>query len=198
MEDADVEACASRVQMVYPEDLHEGSRPYRHRFRGYPPGCFVAEVWEGEGDSASADHPSGGHPSGSGASPTGSWQVIGYAQSHPWAGPKPPSVTIPEDALERIPAPTEPGVDHYFIFDIATLVKGQKIGEALLDSALGVARSLGFEEVRLVAVRGAHTYWARFGFEEYKRVGPGKEYGYGDGIAVYMKRKVAGGEAEMV
>lgn len=175
--------CCSVIQVaLYPPDLHESTLPYVHRFRGYPPGCFVAV--------------------------DGAGTIVGYGQSHPWGLPRPPSVTVPEDALEPIPGPhtraeladaaaaaaasTDPSASssssssphpHYFIFDISTTVQRHGVGEAIFRAIMRHAtEELGYPEVRLVAVRGAHTYWARFGFEELRRI----ETGYGSNLAVYM------------
>jgi GNAT superfamily N-acetyltransferase len=183
MREEDVAHCCSVIQVaLYPPDLHESTLPYLHRFRGYPPGCFVAV--------------------------DGAGTIVGYGQSHPWGLPRPPSVTVPEDALEPIPGPhtraefadavaasTDPSAPvlltpssssphpHYFIFDVSTTVQRQGVGEAIFRAIMRHAtEELGYPEVRLVAVRGAHTYWARFGFEELRRI----ETGYGSNLAVYM------------
>lgn len=176
MTKADIDACAYYVQReCYPPDLQESNVPYAHRFNGFQAGCFVAETL---GPVTEAD-------------PTPVPRVVGYIQSHPWTGPKPPCVSVPEDQLLPIPSTGE----YYFLFDCATVVKGCGIGEALMDACLGHAaacRNAGdssapaYSEVRLVAVRGAWNYWSRLGFLEFDRIPAGE--GYGDGEAVCMKR----------
>jgi hypothetical protein len=191
MEPGDVVACATDVQLAsFPPELQESDVPYWHRLRGCPGGCFVAEMAAPEEAAAAA---SGG--AGAGVAPgRGGWRVIGYGQSHPWAGDAPPSVTVPEDALEPIPSPADaarrPGA-HWFVFDVSTTVKRAGVGEALAKAVLDAGAAAGFTEVRLVAVRGAHTYWARFGFETLRVIPAGA--GYGSESAVYMRRALAPG-----
>lgn len=171
MTEADIPAVAGRIQhSCYPPELHEDDVPYRHRLAGYPAGCFVVETLGGD--------------------------VVAYAQGHPWAGDKPPAVVVPEGRLAPIPPARTPG-DYFFLFDVCTSLRRAGVGEALAAAALQHAVEAGFTEARLVAVRGADTFWSRplpaLGYVEAARIPPGN--GYGSGTAVAM-RKALGGAPE--
>jgi GNAT superfamily N-acetyltransferase len=84
--------------------------------------------------------------------------VAGYAIAHPWAGPPPP-LGARIGALPAAP-------DALFLHDLA-LAPGLR-GQGLVASALARLAALAVAErlpaIRLVAVHGTATLWARHGF----------------------------------
>ena len=171
----DIDSCTYDIQKaVFPEDLQESTIPYLHRFNSYPAGCFIAEKLK-ISSSLISD------------TPTLQYEIVGYGQSHPWIGDHHPNVNVPEDQLEPIPSHGTPSEGYYyFLFDISTKLKRQGIGELLYTTILQHIIEKGYKEIRLVAVRGAHTYWARYGFEILHIIPP--NHGYGNEPAIFMRK----------
>ena len=85
--------------------------------------------------------------------------AAGYLIAHPWRGDTPPKLgamlrTIPADA------------DTFYLHDIALLpeTRGTGAGRAAVELAIATARAAGFDDVTLMAVGGAGSFWAAHGF----------------------------------
>ncbi|ABV86242.1 GNAT family N-acetyltransferase [Shewanella pealeana] len=85
--------------------------------------------------------------------------VIGYCLAHPWLKDSPPSL---EQVLANIDSP-----DTLYLHDIAlsSLSQGKGAGRQVLTALMNLALSKGYPSISLVAVQGAHHYWAKQGFE---------------------------------
>ncbi|MFF4184973.1 GNAT family N-acetyltransferase [Streptomyces sp. NPDC001691] len=70
---------------------------------------------------------------------------------------------------------------------IAEELRGRGLGPRLLTHLLDTARESGFEQISLVAVRGAHVLWAQLGYRAHPEVELPSSYGAN---AVYMSMKV--------
>lgn len=86
----------------------------------------------------------------------------GYALSHPWLFSKPPAL---DSFLGALPAqPTT-----YYIHDVALLpeTRGQGQAAVIVARLVAIARGLNLPDLSLIAVAGAHGFWARQGFVPY-------------------------------
>ena len=86
-------------------------------------------------------------------------EALGYLISHPWPrDAAPPKLGVRMDSI--------PTSDSYYLHDIALLpaARGTGAGGAAMAFVLGQAASAGCDEIRLVAVNGADSYWATQGF----------------------------------
>ncbi|SKB29843.1 GNAT family N-acetyltransferase [Sphingopyxis flava] len=99
--------------------------------------------------------------------------VAGYLITHPWHRGAAPKLGA---LLGALPVPA----DIYYLHDIALLpaARGTGAGSEAAAFVRQQARLAGCEEIRLVAVNGAETYWRSQGFEE---IMPGQEAPYGPG-----------------
>ncbi|MDF0544460.1 GNAT family N-acetyltransferase [Sphingobium sp. H39-3-25] len=112
-------------------------------------------------------------------------QVTGFLVSHPWLRDQPPALNaplgpIPEDA------------DTYYLHDIALLprTRGTGAGTAALAHAMALARAGGFQDVTLIAVNGADSFWSARGFHHVASGdGEGEPISYGPGTFL-MRRAV--------
>jgi GNAT superfamily N-acetyltransferase len=104
----------------------------------------------------------------------------GYAIAHPWAGPAP--------ALGAVLAALPEAPDHLLLHDLALrpALRGRGLPAALLALLQDVAAARGLPELRLMAVHGTASMWARLGFVAQDG---GVPAGYGQG-AVAMRRSV--------
>jgi ribosomal protein S18 acetylase RimI-like enzyme len=110
-------------------------------------------------------------------------QVAGYLICHPWRRDRP----VPLDAmLGAIPADS----DCFYLHDLALLPTARGSGAGKSGTALAVAgaRAGGFDEIRLVAVGGAESFWATQGFEAMAGHAPDS---YGEGARA-MRRALIG------
>ncbi|SEG08922.1 GNAT family N-acetyltransferase [Marinobacterium lutimaris] len=98
-------------------------------------------------------------------------QVQGYLLAHLWSGHQPPKL------FTRLPV-IEAG-DHLYLHDIAvsSRARGQGVGGELFEALERVSRERGITKLRLVAVQGAASYWARLGFNEVRTTRVCPSYG---------------------
>jgi len=99
--------------------------------------------------------------------------VAGYLVTHPWHRGAVPKLGA---LLGALPV----AADIYYLHDIALLpvTRGMGAGAEATAFVRQQARLAGCEEIRLVAVNGAESYWRAQGFEE---MVPGQEGPYGPG-----------------
>ncbi len=90
--------------------------------------------------------------------------IVGYIIAHPWDAHTSPGLGVTLTAL-----PERPEALHIHDLALELAYGGRGIGPMLIDAALMAGRALGLEVATLVAVAGAHTFWARHGFEEVGR-----------------------------
>lgn len=85
--------------------------------------------------------------------------LCAYILSHPWPAGSPPPIGR---ALSSAPA----GGDNWFVHDlaIAPSARGLGLGRQLVGRAARAARAQGLVRGDLVAVQGAHAFWARLGY----------------------------------
>ncbi|ABZ75542.1 GCN5-related N-acetyltransferase [Shewanella halifaxensis HAW-EB4] len=85
--------------------------------------------------------------------------VIGYCLAHPWVQDSPPSL---EQMLAKVDKPNT-----LYLHDIALSSKaqGKGAGRAALAILIEFARCHHYPNISLVAVQGAHHYWAKQGFK---------------------------------
>ncbi len=146
---ADLPAVLALSALVHP-GLPEDEAVFAERQRLYPAGCLALAGGSG---------------------------LLGYALSHPWAGPSP--------RLNSLLGALPPLPRCYYLHDLALLpaVRGQGAGQAALRLLLAQAGAL---PCRLIAVGGSAPFWRRQGFAAV----PGDAAmlaSYGPG-AVYMQR----------
>lgn len=86
-------------------------------------------------------------------------QAAGYLITHPWHRDQPPKLG---GLLGAIP----PQANTYYLHDIALLpsARGTGAGKAARDFVMDRARALGFADITLMAIGGAHRFWAAQGF----------------------------------
>lgn len=86
-------------------------------------------------------------------------EVIGYCLAHPWLQDSPPSL---EQVLTKVDRPNT-----LYLHDIALSSKaqGKGAGRTALTTLIEFARHHGYPNISLVAVQGAHRYWAKQGFK---------------------------------
>lgn len=87
-------------------------------------------------------------------------QVVGYLVTHLWTKGSWPGLNITSLCLDGIHC------DALHVHDIAVArgQGGQRIAPRLLEAAFEAARARGIHHSNLVAVDGAHTFWARHGY----------------------------------
>ncbi|MFD9821608.1 GNAT family N-acetyltransferase [Streptomyces violascens] len=108
-------------------------------------------------------------------------QVGGYLLALPY-----PPFTSPD--LSRAEDADRPSRNlHAHDLVIAEHLRGRRLGPRLLTHLLSVAGELGYEQISMVAVRGAHVLWAQLGYRAHPEVGLPASYGTN---AVYMSMKV--------
>jgi GNAT superfamily N-acetyltransferase len=111
--------------------------------------------------------------------------LVGYVISHPWEFGRPPALNT---MLERLPAsPTT-----YYLHDLAIGPEARGLGSAgvAVDVLLHVAKTMGLENLSLIAVQASQRFWERFGFVPTSPPGmASKLASYGD-AAVFMTREV--------
>ncbi|GGD84616.1 hypothetical protein GCM10011515_00450 [Tsuneonella deserti] len=87
-------------------------------------------------------------------------QLAGYLLAHGWPSHSPPSLgeILPHEQRSEI----------LFIHDLAVgfTGRGRGIGRLLIECALELAALDGLQDAELVAVKGAASYWRRFGFND--------------------------------
>lgn len=83
----------------------------------------------------------------------------GYLISHPWLRDAPPRLGA---TLEAIPA----GADTYYLHDIALLpaTRATGAGRTAVELTIAAAHAEGLDEITLIAVGGADSFWAAQGF----------------------------------
>ena len=110
--------------------------------------------------------------------------VAGYAFSHPWLIGDAP-------ALDAFLGALPPAPDCLTLHDLALApeARGRGAAAAAIDRLTGLAAAERLPAMTLVAVRGTHTFWARFGFIESSgdRLAA-KLAAYGDGARAMTKR----------
>lgn len=99
--------------------------------------------------------------------------VAGFLVTHPWHDGAVPKIGALLGAL-----PDAPPV--YYLHDIALLpvTRGKGAGAAAMTFVLGQAAAAGCDQIRLVAVNGADSYWSAQGFAYADETGAGP---YGPG-----------------
>lgn len=113
--------------------------------------------------------------------------LAGYLVSHPWLSAAPA-------ASDTLVSPTQP--ECWFIHDLSVdpRARGSGTGARLVAEGMALARARGLVTSELIAVEGAHTYWAARGWQAWPEPGPAllaKVAGYGD-QALYMHRPISG------
>ncbi len=108
--------------------------------------------------------------------------IAGFLVTHPWYRDAAPKIGA---MLERIPEAT----GSYYLHDIALLpsARGTGAGAAAMAFVLEQAAAAGCDEVMLVAVHGADSYWSAQGFAY---AAPGEDGPYGPGSHL-MRRRVS-------
>jgi ribosomal protein S18 acetylase RimI-like enzyme len=150
---ADLPAVIATAALVHPEHP-EDDAVLAERLALAPEGCLVLER--------------------SGA-------VLGYALSHPWAGPPP--------ALNRLLGGVPARPQAWYVHDLAILPGARGGGEGAAGAALLLARADGLGlPALLVAVSGSAPFWARLGFRAVAAAGA--SYG---ADAVVMRREPSRG-----
>lgn len=106
--------------------------------------------------------------------------TAGYLLAHPWDRDTTPGLNA---ELTVVPE----GADAVHIHDLALdpAYGGRGIGRRLVEALAAASLAQGFEELTLVAVQGAHTFWERM---EFHIVAPAGGY---DAQAVFMRRTLA-------
>ena len=107
--------------------------------------------------------------------------VVGFLVTHPWHRDAVPKIGA---MLGQVPQ----GTGSYYLHDIALLpaARGTGAGGAAMAFVLDQAANAGCDEIMLVAVHGADSYWTAQGFDY---VAPGAEGPYGPGSHL-MRRPV--------
>lgn len=84
---------------------------------------------------------------------------VAYLFAHPWPDTLPPDLNRP---LIEIPH----SCTALFIHDLALhpSARRQGLGQAMVNHALDWAHHQRFKTAKLIAVEGAHTFWASYGF----------------------------------
>jgi predicted N-acetyltransferase YhbS len=84
-------------------------------------------------------------------------KVLGYLLAHPWESDVPPKLH------EKIQITTSINL---YLHDLALAheARGKGIAKSLVANLIDKAKSQGFVRIFLVAVQGADTFWAKFGF----------------------------------
>ena len=102
---------------------------------------------------------------------------VGYVIAHPWLRDSSPGL---ERRIDALPA----GCDVVHLHDLVVHpdFHGQGIARELVDAVMRRATADGFDELTLVAVMDARTFWEKMAFEYVKTA-----HGY-DGNAVFMRR----------
>lgn len=89
----------------------------------------------------------------------------GYLLAHPWLADASPGLGL---VLETLPEHGEVLHLHDMAIDPAYSSRG--IGRALLGALTDATRRAGFNQITLVAVQGADSYWQKMGFCAVRRV----------------------------
>lgn len=86
-------------------------------------------------------------------------KLLAYILSHPWPAGSPPAIGV------RLATP-EPGLDNWFIHDLAIgpAARGLGLGRTLAASAVQAARQAGLVRGDLIAVQGAWSFWEKMGY----------------------------------
>ncbi|MGS0681014.1 GNAT family N-acetyltransferase [Shewanella sp. 125m-7] len=86
-------------------------------------------------------------------------QVFGYCLAHPWTLDTPPSL---DQVLSEVKQ-----ANTLYLHDIALSSKaqGKGAGRLALTTLVDFAKQQQYPTISLVAVQGAHHYWAKQGFE---------------------------------
>jgi ribosomal protein S18 acetylase RimI-like enzyme len=86
-------------------------------------------------------------------------ELLAYILSHPWPAASPPAIGVPLQ-------PPAPGLDNWFIHDLAIgpKARGLGLGRALARTAMQAAREAGLVRGDLVAVQGAWSFWEKIGY----------------------------------
>jgi GNAT superfamily N-acetyltransferase len=113
--------------------------------------------------------------------------LAGYLVSHPWLSAAPA-------ASDVVVLPT--AAECWFIHDLSVAPHARRAGTGrrLVEAGLALARQQAFTTSELIAVEGAHTYWAALGWQAWPDPSPvlaAKVAGYGE-AAVYMSRPIKG------
>ena len=113
--------------------------------------------------------------------------LAGYLVSHPWLSAAPA-------ASDVVVLPT--AAECWFIHDLSVAPHARRAGTGrrLVEAGLARARQQAFTTSELIAVEGAHTYWAGQGWQAWPDPAPdlaAKVAGYGE-AAVYMSRSIPG------
>ncbi len=89
----------------------------------------------------------------------GEGALSGYLISHPWKTDSPPELDMPVGA---IPA----DADGFYIHDLALMPQARGSGAAAVATQLAVdaAQDAGFDNLFLMAIRGADRFWRKQGF----------------------------------
>ncbi len=109
--------------------------------------------------------------------------LCGYAIACPWQRALAPGL----DQAGRLP--TAHLADCLYVHDIAIdpAHRGHKLAEKLMQQVLQQGRAYGWQQAVLVAVQGAHRYWARCGFAAVPAADAPDISGFGSD-AVWMQR----------
>ena len=106
-------------------------------------------------------------------------RLLGYCLAHPWCKAIPAGLYVCYDRAA--------GAEALYIHDVVVSPsdRGRGVAEQFLHHIEQQASRLQVEQLSLVAVQGAHKYWARHGFRPSQTPKDLSEYG---GQAIYMCR----------
>lgn len=107
--------------------------------------------------------------------------ILGYLLAHPWSGMEPPKL------FEALPQLTSG--EYLYLHDMAvsSQAAGQGVGRAMFEALVAAVQRTGMQTIRLVAVQGSETFWARMGFTEIAGASIDSSYG---GNAVLMEKQL--------
>lgn len=111
--------------------------------------------------------------------------VQGFIVAHPWYRDASPKLNAMLGALPE-------NARSFYLHDIALLpeTRGSGAGRVATAFVIDHARAAGFEDVTLIAVNGADSYWSLQGFREVQASEDGTPLpSYGDGT-VFMRQLV--------
>ena len=132
----------ARLQRLAYQDqaLVEPIEVHASRLRCWPSCCFVAQ------DEACG-------------------LIVGYLVAHPWPRSSSPGLGYIMDQTHHINLdPLDGDALHIHDLVVDRPARGQRVAEQLVMSALEAGIALNLTCSTLVAVEGAHTFWARHGF----------------------------------
>lgn len=108
--------------------------------------------------------------------------VLGYLLAHSWDKQAPPKLFKPLPEQSSVLNP------YLFLHDLAISEKaaGQGIGSQLVSHLISIAKTMDFDEIRLVAVQGSASFWKTMGFSEVDKQSISPTYGEGAKMMRYV------------